>query len=131
MPHQIIEYSANLEPALDIDGLIAVLHETAGGIEAFPVAGLRTRAGKRERYRVADNHPDNAFVHVVLRIAHGRPLEVQKAAGDQIFAALCDYLAPIQEQGPLAISFEIQEIDPERRWKKNNLRDYLTQRAAG
>lgn len=130
MPHQIIEYSANLAPELDIDGLVAVLHETAAGIDAFPPAGLRTRAGKREHYRVADNHPDNAFVHVVLRIAHGRSLTVQKAAGDKIFAALCDYLAPIQSKSPLAISFEMQEIDPDRRWKKNNLRDYLEQRAA-
>lgn len=131
MPHQIIEYSANLEPELDVDGLVATLHETAAAIEAFPVAGLRTRAGKRTHYRIADNHADNAFVHVVLRIAHGRSLAVRQAAGEQIFSALCEFLQPFIDKGPLAVSFEMQEIDPDLRWKRNNLPDYLKRRATG
>lgn len=131
MPHQTIEYSANLEDKLDIDELVRVLHETAAGIEAFPVAGLRTRAVSWVHYRIADGHRDNAFVHVVLRIAHGRTLEVQQAAGDEIFGALTGFLAPLYEHLPLAISFEMQEIDPDRRWKQNNLRDHLAQRKAG
>lgn len=130
MPHQIIEYSANLEPALRLSELIATLHETAASVEAFPLAGLRTRAVRRDSYRIADDHPENGFVHVVLRIAHGRPLDVQKAAGDLIFAALCAHLEPIYSQSPLAISFEMQEINPKLRWKQNNLREYLTKRGA-
>jgi 5-carboxymethyl-2-hydroxymuconate isomerase len=38
-------------------------------------------------------------------------------------------LQPISSSSPLAISFEMQEIDPQLRWKKNNLRDYLAKRA--
>jgi 5-carboxymethyl-2-hydroxymuconate isomerase len=64
-----------------------------------------------------------------LRIAHGRSLEVRQAAGEKIFKALCDFLEPISSSSPLAISFEMQEIDPQLRWKKNNLRDYLAKRA--
>lgn len=129
MPHQIIEYSDNLASTLHIDKLIDVLHETAATVEVFPLAGLRTRAVCRSDYQIADNHPDNGFVHVVLRIAHGRPLDVRQAAGEKIFKALCDFLEPISSTAPLAISFEMQEIDPELRWKKNNLRDYLARRA--
>jgi 5-carboxymethyl-2-hydroxymuconate isomerase len=129
MPHQIIEYSTNLEPDLDIQGLVKVLHETAADIDAFPLAGLRTRAVARDHYRIADADTDNAFVHVVLRIAHGRTLQVQQAAGNEIFAALCDFLEPIYANGPLAISFEMQEINSDLRWKQNNLRAYLKKRA--
>ncbi len=128
MPHQIIEYSANLEPTLRLTELIAVLHETAASVEAFPLAGLRTRAVRRDHYKIADDHPENGFVHVVLRIAHGRPLEVQQDAGNRIFEALCDYLEPIYSKSPLAISFEMQEINPDLRWKQNNLREYLAKR---
>ena len=35
MPHQIIEYSANLDAELDIDELIAVLHKAAADIDAL------------------------------------------------------------------------------------------------
>ncbi len=129
MPHQTIEYSANLEPALDIAALVRVLHETAAGIDALPIGGLRTRAVAREHYRIADGHPDNGFINVFLRIAPGRPFEVRQAAGEELFRALCDYLEPIYSSSPLAISYEIQELDADLRWKKNNLRDYMRKRA--
>ena len=129
MPHQIIEYSANLDDVIDDDAMVAAMHEAASGVEAFPLAGLRTRAVARQHFRIADNHPDNAFVHAVMRIARGRTLEVRQAAGKELFAALCEFLEPVQSGSPLAISYEIQEIDPEQRWNRNNLRDYLARRA--
>jgi 5-carboxymethyl-2-hydroxymuconate isomerase len=129
MPHQTIEYSANLESKLDIDALVKTLHETAAGIDALPIGGLRTRAVARQHYRIADGHPDNAFINVFLRIAPGRPFEVRKAAGEKLFQALCEFLEPIYSSSPLAISYEIQELDADLRWKQNNLRDYMTKRA--
>jgi 5-carboxymethyl-2-hydroxymuconate isomerase len=128
MPHQIIEYSANLESSVDIDALVTVLHETAAGIDALPIGGLRTRAVARQHYRIADGHPDNAFINVVLRLAPGRSFDVRKAAGEKLYEALCDYLEPVFTSSPLAISYEIQELDADLRWKKNNLRDYLAER---
>jgi 5-carboxymethyl-2-hydroxymuconate isomerase len=128
MPHQIIEYSANLESVVDMDALVKVLHETAAGIEALPIGGLRTRAVARQHYRIADGHPENAFINVVLRLAPGRPFDVRKAAGEKLFQALCDYLEAVYSSSPLAIAYEIQELDADLRWKKNNLRDYLAAR---
>ncbi len=80
-------------------------------------------------YRIADRHPDNAFVHLILKLGHGRSMEVKKAFGEKIFAALCELLEPVSATSPLAISFEIQEIDPDLTWKKNNLREYMAARA--
>ncbi|SVD88510.1 uncharacterized protein METZ01_LOCUS441364 [marine metagenome] len=128
MPHQIIEYSANLESRLDIQVLVDGLHETATGIGGLPVGGLRTRAVRRERYQIADKHLDNAFVHVILKLGHGRPLDKQKVFGEEIFASLCRLLEPVSSVSPLAISFEIQEIHPELTWKQNNLRHYMASR---
>ena len=39
MPHQTIEYSANLETELDITELIRVMHDTAANVEALPLGG--------------------------------------------------------------------------------------------
>ena len=128
MPHQIIEYSANLAERTDIDELVRVLHEAAAAIDVLPVGGLRTRAVARQQYRIADGHADNAFINVTLRIAPGRSAGEKQAAGEALFEALCRYLAPVFDASPLAISYEIQEIDAELRWKQNNLRDYLQRR---
>lgn len=128
MPHQIIEYSANLETRLDIQALVDGLHRTAMGIDGLPLGGLRTRAARRDAYQVADRHPDNAFVHLILKLGHGRSLEKRREFGEAIFASLCELLEPVSSTSPLAISFEIQEIHPELTWKKNNLRDYMARR---
>jgi len=127
MPHQIIEYSANLEVDLNIDGLVQTMHETAVGIDALPIGGIRTRAARRDVYRVSDSHPDNTFINVTLRIAP-RPAEIKKEVGERLFDALRRFVQPAFDKRPMALSLEIQEIDAEFRWKHSNIRDYLAQR---
>jgi 5-carboxymethyl-2-hydroxymuconate isomerase len=129
MPHQIIEYSANLDDALDIDGLVGALHETAVSIDALPTAGVRTRAVRREVFRIADCHPDNTFISVTLRILEGRPLDVQKATGEKLFNELKRCVAEIYQSRPIALSFEMQEIKLDTRLKQSNIRDYMAKRS--
>jgi 5-carboxymethyl-2-hydroxymuconate isomerase len=114
---------------MDVEALVDGLHQVAMDTDGLPIGGLRTRAARREQYQVADRHPDNAFVHLILKLGHGRPMEVKKAFGETIFGALCELLEPVSKSSPLAISFEIQEIDPELTWKKNNLREHMMARA--
>jgi 5-carboxymethyl-2-hydroxymuconate isomerase len=128
MPHLIVEYSANLDPRLDLDHLLEALHAAAAGTGVFPLGGIRTRAARRDHYRIADGDPDNAFVHVTARIRHGRPLDVRQRAGQALFDALCTALAPIYDTQPLGISLEVQEIDPDVSYKQNNLHEYVAKR---
>ena len=130
MPHLIVEYSANLEPELDVSALVRAVHETALSTGVFPVGGVRTRAARRDHYRIADGHSDNRFVHLDIKIAAGRPLDVRKKAGDAIFKAVTDALAGLYAKHPLGISMEIMEINPETSWKQNNLHEAVAQRAA-
>jgi 5-carboxymethyl-2-hydroxymuconate isomerase len=65
---------------------------------------------------------------VILKLGYGRPKEVRKEFGEKLFAALCEILEPVSASSPLAISFEIQEIDAELTWKKNNLREHMAAR---
>lgn len=127
MPHLIIEHSANIEDEnlVDMDELVKVVHETALDTGVFPLGGIRTRCERRERYRIADGDPEHCFVHLTARIGSGRDLEVRQAAGDKIFAALCDFLQPVFDTRGLGISFEIQEAHPVLNYKKNNLHERL------
>lgn len=129
MPHLVLEYSANLEPSVDVAALVAAVHEAALATGLFPRGGTRTRAARRDLYRVADGHPDNAFVHLTARIGAGRTDDAKRAAGEQIFAALCAGLDDAYLSRPLAISFEIAEIDPALSFRRNNLHRILEERA--
>jgi 5-carboxymethyl-2-hydroxymuconate isomerase len=128
MPHIVVEYSDNVSSRISIDDLVECIHQAALRTGVFPVGGTRTRAAKRSCYRIADGHPDNAFVHVVLRIAQGRDLATRRRVGEEVFGSACRYLEALLEDTPLGISLEIQEIDPEVSWKKNNLHEYVRQR---
>ena len=129
MPHLIIEYSANIEDRIDLPGLIDKLHNAAAETGVFPLKGIRTRAARREYYRIADGHADNGFVHVVTRIRHGRPMDVRKKACATLFDVLCTHLEDHYDNAPIGISFEMQEIDPVLSFKKNNLNEYIEARA--
>jgi 5-carboxymethyl-2-hydroxymuconate isomerase len=131
MPHVVVEHSANLRGRADVPRLLRVLHDAALGTGVFPRGGTRTRAAERADFVIADAHPDNAFVHVTLRIGHGRDLETRRRAGQAVFDALVAELAPAFDATPLAISFEVQEIDPDLSWKHNNLHRYVEARDAG
>lgn len=128
MPHIVVEYSAGLQERLNLDDFVAALHGAALQTGIFPVGGLRTRAYQPGHFLIADGHPDNAFVHISLKVGHGRDLETRRRACEMIFAAACQQLSALYARSPLAISLEMQEIDPVLSFKQNNLHDYVARR---
>ena len=130
MPHLNIEYSVNLENALDIQGLVDRIHETALETGIFPLGGVRTRAEPREHYRIANGDPRAGYIHMMVRIGSGRDEQTRREAGDRIFAALCDFTDELYRSRPLALSFELHEIPPDMAWRKNNLHELLKKEAA-
>lgn len=129
MPHLIVEYTANLEGALDLDRLLDALHASALNTGVFPVGGVRVRAHRLVHYRVADRHPDNAFVHVLLKIGHGRDEATKQGACETIFECLKRELEPMFMHRPLGLSLELQELHPTLNFKHNNLHEYVAHRA--
>lgn len=129
MPHIWIEYSGNLD--LDTRALLqAVQNAAVGDGSLFPLAGARSRALRVDDYLIVDGHPDNAFVHALLRIGHGRSAEQKAALGERVFQALNRALAPQMAMRPLGISMQIEEADPVLNYKRNNYREHLAARAA-
>ena len=129
MPHLNIEYSANLEDALDVQALVDRIHETALETGIFPLGGVRTRAEARNHYRIANGDPRAGYIHMMVRIGSGRDIETRRAAGDKIFSALCDFTDELYRSRPLALSFELHEIPPDMAWRKNNLHELLKKEA--
>lgn len=128
MPHLIVEYSANLEGDLDMRGVIDALHAAALDSGVFPIGGVRVRAARRDLYKIADGHPDNAFIHVQARIGMGRAPEVRQKAAELIFERLKSATADVFARRPLGLSLEIVEIDPVGSLKHNNLHEAVAKR---
>ncbi len=128
MPHIVLEYSANLSGQLDFAALLESLRDSALATGVFPLGGIRVRAYQADHYLIADGHPDNAFVHIMLRVGHGRDLQARKRACEAIFATACEFLQPLYDRLPLGLSLEMQEIDAVLTAKKNNLHEYLERR---
>ncbi|MEO1061890.1 MAG: 5-carboxymethyl-2-hydroxymuconate isomerase [Actinomycetota bacterium] len=127
MPHIVIEHSANLEAHADVDDLVAVVHAAAIADGLPPADGLRTRAVSREHYRIADGDPAWGFVAITARIGAGR------ADGDKrrFLDALTETAdAWAREIAPLdiAVSVELQEIDPAWRANRNHVRAAMERR---
>lgn len=131
MPHIIVEYSANLEDAVDIAALVGEIHQAAISTGEFPPAGTRTRAARRDIYAIADQHPDNVFLNIKLMIGEGRDVETRHKAGAKIFDAASDYLDKESPGLPLALSLNIWEINKETSFKKNNLHEIIAARTEG
>ena len=125
MPHFTIEYSANLDPRLDMGKVVEVVRKAAVETGIFPLGGIRVRAIRCEHYAIADRAADYGFLDMVLRLGEGRDLATRKKAGEHIFRALSQHLDPVFSQSKFALSFDMQINDKETSWKRNNIHDAL------
>ncbi|MCV0397268.1 MAG: 5-carboxymethyl-2-hydroxymuconate Delta-isomerase [Rhizobiaceae bacterium] len=119
MPHLSVEYSANLDDRADIGTLCERLLKAVIATDLFEVGAVRVRAIRCEHHAIADHRAENAFVDLSFRVGRGRSLTEKKRAGEAIFAAAQEVLAPLFDSPHFALSLEIREIDPELSWKRN------------
>jgi 5-carboxymethyl-2-hydroxymuconate isomerase len=125
MPHIVVEYSANLEPAVDIAKLIRDVHQAVLGTGVFELGAIRTRAERRDVFVVADGDPQNGFVHAALRVATGRTPEKRKAVAEAVMAILAAATAALRKDRGIGLSVEVEEIDPATAVRLNNLHDRM------
>lgn len=110
MPHIMVEYSANLDQAMDVPALLNALHQAMIDTGSAPLEGIRTRAMRREHYCVADRNPDNAFVHIIVRMREGRPKEVYQKVAEMLMAAAEQSLEQTLKTHPMQLALEMHEI---------------------
>ena len=108
MPHLTLEYSDNIE--MDVQPLLARLHEEVVATGAINLKGIKSRAIKHTQYRVADGDPDYAFVHVGLLIREGRPIEVQKEATQRVMKVLKETFGHLFEKRKLSLTVDLKEM---------------------
>ncbi len=128
MPHIQIDYSANLEPRLDLAGLCRALRDAAVETGVLPLAGIRVRATACTHAVIADGNPDHAFLDISLRLRGGRTPEAKAKATAHIFATAESFCADVLATSSFMLSFEMRDIDPDLSPKTSSIRRYLGQR---
>ncbi len=123
MPHFVIEYSANLEPDVDLRAVVDAVHRTAVESGLFKVGGIRVRTLRHDLYKVGDGNPENAFLHVRVAILEGRSVENRERLGNAAIAAVDAELAKAHKKRGIALSVEVGEIDHNMSFKKNSLHE--------
>ncbi|MGH1354756.1 MAG: 5-carboxymethyl-2-hydroxymuconate Delta-isomerase [Thalassovita sp.] len=125
MAHFIIDYSANLEDAIDWPAFCDLLRTEAIATGVFPMAGIRVRAFAATHVSIADGDPKHGYIDISIRLREGRDLETRKAATAAIFAAAESFLKPIMQTRSVALSMEMRDIDAALAPKTGTIRDHL------
>ena len=125
MPHIAIEYSANLEEAVDMSAFCDALRAAAIETGLFPMPGIRVRAFRADHYAIADGDAKHGFVDITVRLREGRPQEKKEAATAHLFAAARDFLEPAMATRSIALSMEMRDIDADLSPKAGSIRDHL------
>ncbi len=118
MPHIIIEHSANLDQHVSPQALVDRVHAYIMACGVFEQSAVRTRAERRDVYRIAQGDPANVFINVMLRIGPGRSLDIRRQVGQGVVDTV---LASGVDESRLALSVEVQEIDNSAMFRRNGL----------
>ena len=110
MAHAIVEYSANLEEKIDLKGLVDEVHDACIKTGVFPLLGMRTRAARRETYKIADGNSDACFVHLQLKLGPGREEAIKKKAMEEIFESLTLYVKSLYDTSPGSVGNVVYDV---------------------
>ena len=115
MPHVVVQYTAGLEPALDMRALCREIAEVLidqkgdDGKPLFPIGGTRVLAYPAQVYAVADGKGDYGFCYINIRIAAGRSAAAQKRAGDAVLQRVQARFAQAFETRRIGVTIHIDD----------------------
>ncbi|MEN3150819.1 5-carboxymethyl-2-hydroxymuconate isomerase [Neorhizobium sp. IRAMC:178] len=121
MPHVIIDYSRGAGDRVAMDALTAAVHcciPDAGIVERKAV---RTLAREASFSCVGDEHPDNQFIQIIIRMAPGRPLETKQKLLKAVFDEARAAAAPALTEGRLGLRVDLYESDPTLAFQESTL----------
>jgi 5-carboxymethyl-2-hydroxymuconate isomerase len=112
MPHLVLEYTSNVPDEPDLDLVLRNLHEAMTTVGPFDLSNVKSRAVRRERFRVADGAPDRAFVHLTVAVLAGREARVLRETGDALLAILRASFPRARAERRCDVTVELREMQP-------------------
>lgn len=122
MAHAIVEWTDNLAGETDISELLALIAAAMRDSDGvFPWGGIRVRGIRLSDYVIADGAADDAFIHITIKMAAGRPAAFRQAFFATLFARITSHFAALTARRYLALSMYVEEIDEATSFRQNNI----------
>ena len=125
MAHLVIQYSENLDTQVNMTDFCSVMSGMMQKMGLFPLAGIRVRAYPVMHRSIADEHPENAFCDMILRMGEGRTDQQKSSVGTDLMAAAEAEFSAQLANPYFALSLEIIVISKSLSWKKNSIHNRL------
>lgn len=110
MPHLMLEYSKNVKEKASFETLFYQLHQILVTVCSASLESCKSRAVPHEIFYIGDGDVKNAFVHLEIRLADGRPFKVREAAGKQMLEILREHFSQSLKDLNLQITVESKEF---------------------
>ncbi|MBU3002902.1 5-carboxymethyl-2-hydroxymuconate Delta-isomerase [Paraglaciecola arctica] len=104
MPHCIIEYSKNLQQTISVDELMTAVHGYVFSSGLFEESSIKIRAIEYAHYQTGLS--DMPFVHLTLKILHGRNHQQKKELSYLVAENLKTHFT-----SPITLSVEVADIE--------------------
>jgi len=121
MPHFIAECTQNIREQAQLPALFARVNRLLADSGIFPLGGIRSRAHWIDTFQMADGQHDYAFVHMTLKIGHGRALDELQPVISSLFELIKAHFAALMAERYLALSLVVEELHPVLNFKQNNV----------
>ena len=110
MPQITLEYTGNIDQALEFDAIFSGVHEILVHVADIRVDNCKSRARRLDHYYIGTGNPNHAFVHLEAAILEGRTPDLKSKLGRRILEHLQEHFAPTFETCNLQITVEIRDI---------------------
>jgi 5-carboxymethyl-2-hydroxymuconate isomerase len=110
MPHLTLEHSADLSQEVWANALFPELFQVLVRVANVDIENCKGRIAPRDQVCVGRGEPQNAFVHLEIRLLAGRPAEVEREIGEQCLKFLQRFFSPSAAHRTLQITVEIVEM---------------------
>jgi len=121
MPHFIAECTGNIRQQAELPRLFAEVNAYLADSGLFPLGGIRSRANWLDCWQMADGKHDYAFVHMTLKIGHGRSISQLQLVMTGLFELIKTHFAALMAARYLALSLAVEELHPQLNFKQNNV----------
>lgn len=111
MPHVVLEYSADLEPVPDLQGLFLAIHSVCVDVAGAGPDNIKSRAYAADMVRIGDGDRANAFAHLDVRLMEGRTTEVKAEVSDACLSLLVSAFGAAMEGRDVQITVEVSDLE--------------------
>lgn len=110
MPHLILEYSNNISEKPEFTALFRTLHTLLETQLPTALSNCKSRAIQHSQYHVGNGDPQNAFIHLEVKVLPGRTPEHLEKIGTQLFETLKAHFVNSTAQKNLQLTVELTTL---------------------